>query len=173
MTPRNRYPRADRVLEVYYALRMEWPGCAGGEYTGASRSRRDSECSDTVSFMCDVGRCLETLTRRECDEVLPRRWHAHFLAEVANEQRRRFHLTTLYSPRRDKAYKMARKAETIARWIAEAWDAECKRLSKRPEYQNAMRRLAAELEARDLYARASVGDRAGMVMPPEWTAVGG
>jgi hypothetical protein len=82
------------------------------------------------------------------------------------------HLIRLREPRRGKAYKLARKAETVARWNSDMCDAECRRLTKRAEYQKAMRKLDAELQARNLFARASIGERAGMVSPPEWSAIG-
>lgn len=165
------YPSADKVLAVYYALRMDWIAqSAQCDGSPMASSRTGGVPSSAVSFMCDVGRVLEdVLTQREREDVLPGRWHAYFrwLHSIGEQQRIKRGLCRCGE--RTISHKLAKQAETIARWERESWERETDRLSRRKAYREAMRKLDVELRSRDLYARSLIGLRAAIPTPPEWT----
>ena len=165
---------AERVLDAYYALRVDWQTGGMGGYNGESRTAYGSECSRTVAFMCDVGRALEScLTLRERQEILPRRWYAQFRADQAAETYRKTRAMADRASRGSKMHKLSRDMEAIARWELDTWSRECDALSRRKEYRAILRKVDNELRARDLYARASIGEWAGVAKRPEWSVLDG
>lgn len=165
------YQSADRVLAVYYALRMDWLGqSAQSDGSHISTSHSGGVPSSAVSFMCDVGSVIESsLSRYEREEVLPRRWHAYFRWQFAVGEEQRVRRGLCRCGERQLSDKLARQMRTILKWERESWEYECDRLSRRKAYRTAMQKVDTELKARDLYARAAVGKWAGIPSPPEWT----
>jgi len=165
------YPAADRVLAVYYALRMDWIAqSAQCDGSPVASSRTGGVPSSAVAFMCDVGRVLEdVLTQFERDDVLPGRWHAYYRWLYSVGEERRIKRGLCRCGERAITAKLAKQAWTVARWESDSWEREVDRLSRRQAYRNAVRKVDVELRARDLFARASVGLRAAIPVPPEWT----
>ena len=163
------YPSVERVLAVYYALRMDWQSKSVQTHDGALHTVSTGNAPGAIAFMCDVGSAIESaLTQHEREEVLPRRWNAYFRAQFAAGEQRRLQRGLCRCVARNLSYKLAKQAEIIAKWDREAWETESDRLSRRKAYRDAARRLEAELRARDLYARALVGLRGAIPLPPEW-----
>jgi len=165
------YPSADRVLAVYYALRMDWIAqSAQCDGSPVASSRTGGVPSSAVAFMCDIGRVLEdVLTQHERDDVLPGRWHAYFRWLYSMGEQQRIKRGLCRCGERTISQKLARQAETVARWERDSWEREVDRLSRRKSYREAMRKLDVELRARDLYARSLMGLRGSIPVPPEWT----
>ena len=165
------YPNVERVLAVYYALRMDWQSKSVQTHDGALHTVSTGNAPGAVSFMCDIGSAIESaLTQYEREEVLPRRWHAYFRAQFAAGEQRRLQRNLCRCGERVIAHKLARQSEVIAKWDRESWEAECDRLSRRKAYRDATRKLDVELRARDLYARSLMGVRGAIPLPPEWGA---
>ena len=166
------YPAADRVLAVYYALRMDWIAqSAQCDGSPMASSRTGGVPSSAVAFMCDIGRVLEdVLTQYERDEVIPRRWHAYFKWQFAVGDERRIKAHICRCGQREISYKLAKQAETVAKWERDSWETECDRLSRRKSYRDAVRKVELELRARDLFSRSLIGLRGAIPLPPEWGA---
>jgi len=153
----------EHLLAVYFHLRADWPVISPlGRDPRASRSGR-ADFSRLVATLCDVGAALEALRQDHRDAIL-HRWSLWLSREGNDARIARTMLAIREAERERNTGRLgALRAELKNLRDSQASiTSELRRHERRRVYIEAMERLEIELKARDLYARALMGPRAGV-----------
>lgn len=158
-----RWPQVQRLLAVYFAAKWDQPISSPiGRDPNASRVAA-SDFSRLVGLSCDVGMCLDRLTQLE-QAAIAYYWSLFFSRDEEDGRVARCRTNAMAALRQgkrgehDRLTKEADQHRKAARRIT----AELARHRRRRDYTQAMTKLEIEIAARDLYARAAMGDGGGI-----------
>lgn len=162
-----RWADAHKALTVYYALQIDWPGCgvmnpADKPLSGTSKS----SLPGLIAWCCDIGTAIKVAAPRQ-EELIKRRYYHWFRARDYKTEINKMGSRLSSAVVSEGAGKIIQDKIKMLSYDSDAHDRMSRTLSRRKAYTAALNRVAKEIEARDLFARASIGEWARISGVPE------
>lgn len=160
---RVRWPDVRRLLTIYYARRHDWPILSPlGRDPDASRIQRGG-VSRLLALICDVGTALDALPYEQ-RAAIDYRMSLWWSREQTDGAITRTRLELLAAERENNTGRAAELRSRLAELRAhqDRLTSELSRHERRKAYVEGMAALEVELVARDLYARATLGEGYGI-----------
>ena len=158
-----RVTNTNALLALYFTHRNDWPITSPiGSDPSASRCSGGS-FGKTLALIVDVGVCLDTLTTEQ-QGAIAEKWSIFYQREDAENKAARSMSAALDALRSGDVDGHSRLMDDAKSEHERGGNltADMRRTEKRRVYIEAMDVFRVEVQARDLYARAVCGDKAGI-----------